>query len=80
MMVVVSGRLYIQKPRCNVESRSGSVGDGAQGELPVQVAGDLLRRLAIPNQTVKRLMYGYLRDGYRDVGVFAVDPTPFSGR
>ena len=30
-------------------------------------------RLAIPNQTVKRLMYGYLRDGYRDVGVFAVN-------
>ena len=23
-------------------------------------------RLAIPNQTVRRLMYGYLRDGYRD--------------
>ena len=30
-------------------------------------------RLAIPNQTVQRLMYGYLRDPYRDVGVFSVD-------
>ena len=30
-------------------------------------------RLAIPNQTVKRLMYGYLRDGYKDVGVFRVN-------
>ena len=30
-------------------------------------------RLAIPNQTVKRLMYGYLRDAYRDVGVFSVN-------
>ncbi len=30
-------------------------------------------RLAIPNQTVKRLMYGYLRGGYRDVGVFRVN-------
>ncbi len=30
-------------------------------------------RLAIPNQTVKQLMYGYLRDGYRDVAVFRVD-------
>ncbi len=30
-------------------------------------------RLAIPNQTVKQLMYGYLRDGYRDVEVFRVD-------
>ena len=29
--------------------------------------------LAIPNQTVKRLMYGFLRDGYRDVQVFAVN-------
>ena len=32
-------------------------------------------RLAIPNQTVRRLMYGYLRDGYRDVGVFATSST-----
>ena len=30
-------------------------------------------RLAIPNQTVKRLMYGYLRDAYRDVEVFSVN-------
>ena len=30
-------------------------------------------RLAIPNQTVKQLMYGYLRDGYRDVEAFSVD-------
>ena len=30
-------------------------------------------RLGIPNQTVKQLMYGYLRDGYRDVEVFRVD-------
>ena len=29
--------------------------------------------LAIPNQTVKQLMYGFLRDGYRDVQVFAVN-------
>ena len=30
-------------------------------------------RLGVPNQTVKHLMYGYLRDRYRDVGVFSVD-------
>ena len=30
-------------------------------------------RLAIPNQTVKRLMYGFLRDGYKDVGVFRIN-------
>ncbi len=30
-------------------------------------------RLAIPNQTVKRLMYAFLRDGYRDVRVFSVN-------
>ena len=29
-------------------------------------------RLGIPNQTVKRLMYGYLRDGYRDMELFRV--------
>ena len=34
-------------------------------------------RLAIPNQTVKRLMYGYLRDGYQDVGVFRVNRFQF---
>ena len=35
-------------------------------------------RLGIPNQTVRRLLYGYLRDGYRDVGVFAVSRYKFS--
>ena len=29
--------------------------------------------LRIPNQTVRQLMYGYLRGAYRDVGVFAPD-------
>ncbi len=35
-------------------------------------------RLGIPNQTVRRLMCGYLRDGYRDIGLFAVDLYAFS--
>ena len=35
-------------------------------------------RLAIPNQTVKRLMYGYLRAAYEDVGVFSVSAYTFS--
>ena len=43
------------------------------GLLSIRDGHGMLPRLAIPNQTVKRLMYGYLRDGYRDVGVFAVD-------
>jgi len=30
-------------------------------------------RLGIPNQTVRRLIYGYLRDAYRDVELFSVD-------
>ena len=34
-------------------------------------------RLAIPNQTVRRLLYGYLRDAYRDVEVFSVDLFSF---
>ena len=29
--------------------------------------------LGVPNQTVKQLLYGYLRDGFRDVGAFSVD-------
>ena len=35
-------------------------------------------RLGVPNQTVKRLMYAFLRDGYRDVDVFSVDLYTFS--
>ena len=35
-------------------------------------------RLGIPNQTVKRLMYGYLRDGFRDVEVFSISAHAFA--
>ena len=43
------------------------------GLLSIRDVVDGVPRLAIPNQTVKRLMYGYLRDAYDDVGVFSVD-------
>ena len=43
------------------------------GLLSIRQVVDGAPRLAIPNQTVKQLMYGYLRDGYRDVDVFSVD-------
>ena len=43
------------------------------GLLSIRAVVDGMPRLAIPNQTVKQLMYGYLRDGYRDVDVFRVD-------
>ena len=43
------------------------------GLLSIRDVVDGVPRLAIPNQTVKRLMYGFLRDGYRDVGVFSVN-------
>jgi len=43
------------------------------GLLSIRAVRDDLPRLGIPNQTVRRLMYGYLRDGFRDVDVFAVD-------
>ena len=36
-------------------------------------------RLGVPNQTVWRLMYEYLRKAYRDVGVFSVSHHHFSG-
>ena len=45
------------------------------GLLSIREVRDGMPRLAIPNQTVRRLMYGYLRDGYRDVGVFATSST-----
>ena len=43
------------------------------GLLSIRDAQGVMPTLAIPNQTVKRLMYGYLRDGYKDVGVFRVN-------
>ena len=36
-------------------------------------------RLVIPNQTVRRLLYGHLRDAYDDVGVLSVDMHAFAG-
>ena len=36
-------------------------------------------RLVIPNQTVRRLLYGFLRDAYQDVHVFSVDRVEFAG-
>ena len=47
------------------------------GLLSIRAVVDGMPRLAIPNQTVKQLMYGYLRDGYRDVNVFKVDMFRF---
>ena len=48
------------------------------GLLSIRDVAHGVPRLGIPNQTVKRLMYGYLRDGYDDVGVFSVDGYSFS--
>ncbi len=36
-------------------------------------------RLRIPNRTVKKLMYGYLVEGYEDVDVFKLDLWRFAG-
>ena len=47
------------------------------GLLSIRDVTQDIPRLAIPNQTVKRLMYGFLRDGYRDVKVFSVDLSRF---
>ena len=43
------------------------------GLLSIRDVVERVPRLAIPNQTVKRLMYGFLRDAYHDVGVFSVN-------
>ena len=49
------------------------------GLLSIRDVREGTPRLGIPNQTVQRLMYGYLRDGYRDVGLFSVDLYTFRG-
>ena len=48
------------------------------GLLSIRDVARGVPRLGIPNQTVKRLMYGYLRDAYRDVEVFSVSQHTFS--
>ena len=47
------------------------------GLLSIRGATVETPRLGIPNQTVRRLLYGYLRDAYRDVGVFSLDLVTF---
>ena len=47
------------------------------GLLSIHDEVDGRLRLGIPNQTVRQLMYGYLRDAYREVGVFSVDLMAF---
>ena len=47
------------------------------GLLSIGGVVDGMPRLTIPNQTVKQLMYGYLRDAYRDVEVFRVSMYRF---
>ena len=48
------------------------------GLLSIRGVSGGTTRLGIPNQTVRRLMYGYLRGAYRDVGVFSVNCHHFS--
>ena len=47
------------------------------GLLSIRGVAAGVPRLGIPNQTERRLMYGYLRDAYRDVGVFSLDLVEF---
>ena len=47
------------------------------GLLSIREVADGVTRLGIPNQTVRQLMYGYLRDGFRDVGAFNPDLYAF---
>ena len=47
------------------------------GLLSIRGVVDGVPRLGIPNQTVRRLLYGHLRDAYRDAGVFSVDLLAF---
>ena len=47
------------------------------GLLSIQGAVNGLPQLGIPNQTVRRLLYGHLRDGYQDLGAFDPDILAF---
>ena len=43
------------------------------GLLSIRGVRDGVPLLGVPNQTVMRLTYGYLRDGWEEMGVFALD-------
>ena len=43
------------------------------GLLSIRGAPDGVPRLGIPNETVKHLMHGYLRDAWQEMDVFSVD-------
>ena len=47
------------------------------GLLSIREVAAGVPRLGIPNQTVRRLMYGYLREAYEEVGVFALNLVEF---
>ena len=47
------------------------------GLLSIQATSKDAVSLGIPNQAVRQLMYGYLRDAYDDTGVFSVDLYEF---
>ena len=43
------------------------------GLLSIRATVEGRPRLGIPNQTVKRLLYGHLREAFEDIGVFTTD-------
>ena len=47
------------------------------GLLSIRGVTSEIPQLAIPNQTVRRLLYGFLRDAYRDVRAFRLDLVEF---
>ena len=47
------------------------------GLLSIRTVAAGVPRLGIPNQTVRRLMYGYLREAYDDAGVFSLNLVEF---
>ena len=49
------------------------------GLLSIQSADGGVASLGIPNQTVRQLLYGHLRDAFRDTGVFHPDFFEFHG-
>ena len=50
------------------------------GLLSIRETTGRRTRLHIPNQTVRHLLYGHLRDAYNDVGVLSVDLASFADR
>ena len=71
-LMVVSQR-GAARPNGNFDLLRELLGEGRAAALAIEGERRGTVRLAIPNHTIRQLLYGYLREAYRDVELFSVN-------